>query len=299
MTNQEEKLSMIYQLLFDLATGRKTIDFNIENLDDEYDEILNSLFMKGERIRELVLEQGMVIPYSNFQYLSQFAFVLDSNFKVIDYNFTVTDRLKYTSEAIQNRPFESLLDDTSKEGWNKLLKQVNWNTYFFTTVELVFVTLNGYKLPLFCSVSNSLVSQTLFVLSAEVVLKNVPFLKQIPSIANEKIKNEARIIENIHTYILEHLDAPLPSLKSLAIQFGSEEHKIRNGFREHYHTSVYQFYQDERLKKSFLLISQTDLPLKEIAFQCGFEMYLNFYKAFRKKYGFSPSEMERIKCNDR
>ena len=239
------------------------------------------------------MEQGTVRPYSNFQHLSQFAFVLDFNFKIIDYNFTINDRLKYESEAIQNLPFESLLDDNSKESWNKLIKQFNWNTYFFTTVELVFVSLDGYKLPLFCSVSNSLVNQTLFVLSAEVVLKDVPFLKQIPSITNEKIKNEARIIENIHTYILEHLDAPLPSLKSLAIQFGSEEHKIRNGFREHYHTSVYQFYQDERLKKAFLLISQTDLPLKEIAFQCGFEMYLNFYKAFRKKYGFSPSELSR------
>ena len=142
----------------------------------------------------------------------------------------------------------------------------------------MFVSLDGYKLPLFCSVSNSLVNQTLCVLSAEVVLKDVPFLKQIPSNTIEKIKNEAKIIENIHTYILEHLDAPLPSLKSLAIQFGSEEHKIRNGFREHYHTSVYQFYQDERLKKAYLLISQTDL---------------NFYKAFRKKYGFSPSELSR------
>lgn len=297
MTNQEEKLRMIYQLLFDLATGRKTIDFNSENLVDEYDEILNSLLIQGERIRELVLMQGKVTPYSNFQHLSQFAFVLNSNFKVIDYNFTINNRLKYESEAIQNLPFESLLDDTSKEGWNKLIKQVNWNTCFFTTVELVIVTLDGYKLSLFCSVSNSLVSQTLFVLSAEVVVNDVPFLKQIPSIANEKIKKEARIIENIHTYILENLDTPLPSLKSLAIQFGCEEHKIRNGFREHYHTSVYQFYQNERLKKALLLISQTDLPLKEIAFQCGFEMYLNFYKAFRKKYGFSPSEMERVKCN--
>lgn len=295
MNNQEEKLRMIYQLLFNLATGRKTIDFTCEHPSDAYDEILTTLKEQGERIRELVLEQGRVIPYSTFQHLSQFAFVLNSNFKVIDFNFTVSERLMYKSEAIQNLPFESLLDDTSKEGWNKLIKQVNWNTYFFTTLELVFVNLGGHKLPLFCTVSNSLVNQTLFVLSAEVVLKDLPFLKHIPDITNEKNKNDVRIIEKVHTYILEHLDTPLPSLKTLALQFGSEEHRIRNGFREHYQTSVYQFYQDERLKKAFLLISQTDLPLKEIAFQCGFEMYLNFYKAFRKKYGFSPSEMERIK----
>lgn len=297
MTNQEEKLRMIYRLLFDLATGRKIVAFTRENPSDVYDEILTTLEEQGERIRELALEQGTVIPYSNFQHLSHFAFILNSNFNVIDSNFTVSERLNYTSEAIQNLPFESLLDNTSKESWNKLIKRVMWDTYFFSTIELLFVSLDGYKLPLLCSISNSPLNQILFVLSAEVVLKDVPFLKLIPSVTNEKIKNEARIIENIHTYILEHLDVPLPSLKTLALQFGIEEHKIRNGFREHYHTSVYQFYQDQRLKKALLLISQTDLPLKEIAFQCGFEMYLNFYKAFRKKYGFSPSDMQRIKCN--
>lgn len=293
LSNQDEKLRTIYQLLFDLATGRKTAALDRGTSDDEYGAILLSLSEHGDRIRALAFEQGMVPPYYPFEHLNQFVFVLDSNYRIADFNFTVATRLKHESEAIQAQLFESLLDDSSKLAWNDLLATVKSETHFFVTTELVFLTADGFKLPLSCSVSSSLLHPFVFVLSAAVVLKDAPFLKQLPSVATERAKAEAVIIENIHTYILEHLDAPLPSLKSLASLFGSEEHKIRHGFRAHYHTSVYQFYQDERLKKSYLLILQTDLPLKEVAFQCGFETYLNFYKAFRKKYGFSPSELSR------
>ena len=291
--NQKEKLRIIYQLLFDLATGRKTVALDLRKIEDDYDAILLTLVEQRDRIRALVLEQGMVPPYSSFEHLNQFVFVLDSHYHIVDFNCTVVERLKYKSEAIQSLLFERLLDDSSKLVWRDLLAKVGGRSPFFITTELLFLTTDGFKLPLFCSVSSSLVHPFVFVLSIEVVLKDIPFLKQIPSVASEKAKAEAAVIANIHAYILEHLDAPLPSLKSLALQFGSEEHKIRNGFREHYHTSVYQFYQDERLKKAYLLIMQTDLPLKEIAYQCGFGMYLNFYKAFRKKYGFSPRELAR------
>lgn len=293
VSNQREKLRVIYQLLFDLATGRRTVDLDLTTVDDEYDAILLSLSKEGERTRALVLGQGMVPPYASFQHLNQFVFVLDSNYKILDFNFTVVERLKYESEAIQTLLFETLLDDSSKLVWNNLLQQVGSDVPFFVTTELLFLTVDGFKLPLFCTVSSSLFHHFVFVSSAEVVFKDVSFLKDMPSFVTEKAKAEAAVIANVHAYILEHLDAPLPSLKSLALLFGTEEHKIRNGFREHYHTSVYQFYQDERLKKAYLLILQTDLPLKEVAFQCGFGMYLNFYKAFRKKFGFSPSEVER------
>ncbi|PKP16252.1 MAG: hypothetical protein CVU07_07535 [Bacteroidetes bacterium HGW-Bacteroidetes-23] len=291
--NQKEKLRIIYQLLFDLATGRRTVDLDLTTVDDEYDAILLSISEHGERIRDLVLEQGMVPPYSSFEHLNQFVFVLDATYRIIDFNCRVVERLKYPTEVIQSLFFENLLDDSSKLVWNTLLEEINAENHFFVSTELLFLTADGFKLPLFCTVTSSIVNQLFFVVSVEVFLKDVPFLKAIPSAVTEKVKAEVAVIENVHTYILEHLDAPLPSLRSLALQFGSEEHKIRNGFREYYHTSIYQFYQDERLKKAYLLILQTDLPLKEIAFQCGFGMYLNFYKAFRKKYGFSPRELKR------
>lgn len=101
------------------------------------------------------------------------------------------------------------------------------------------------------------------------------------------------IVKNVQNYILNHLEEPLPSTKELSEMFGTNEFTLKESFRNFLKTSVYQFYNDERLKKSQTLIQQTDIPLKQIAFLCGFSNYNNFFKAFKKKYTISPSEVKR------
>ncbi|MGV3696970.1 helix-turn-helix domain-containing protein [Flavobacterium sp.] len=106
------------------------------------------------------------------------------------------------------------------------------------------------------------------------------------------------IIKNVQDYILNHLEEPLPSTKELSEMFGTNEFTLKESFRNFLKTSVYQYYNDERLKKSQNLIQQTNIPLKQIAFLCGFSNYNNFFKAFRKKYLISPSEVNRISNGD-
>ena len=77
--------------------------------------------------------------------------------------------------------------------------------------------------------------------------------------------------------------------------FGTNEARIKKGFREFLNTSIYQFYHDSRLRKAFELIRETGLPIKEIALICGFNGYVNFAKAFKKKYGFPPGTLHRMK----
>ena len=101
------------------------------------------------------------------------------------------------------------------------------------------------------------------------------------------------IILKVKEYILNHLEEALPSSKELAAMFGTNEFTLKANFRKELQTSIYQFYNDERLKKAHFLIQKTVIPLKEISFMCGFNDYTNFYKAFKKKYKFSPSELYR------
>jgi transcriptional regulator GlxA family with amidase domain len=101
------------------------------------------------------------------------------------------------------------------------------------------------------------------------------------------------IIQTVQDYILNHLEEPLPSTKELSEMFGTNEFTLKESFRNLLKTSVYQFYNEERLKKAHLLIAETELPLKQIAFLCGFANYTNFFKSFKKKFGFSPSEVHK------
>jgi len=104
----------------------------------------------------------------------------------------------------------------------------------------------------------------------------------------------AQIIQKVQDYILNHLEEPLPTTKELSIMFGINEFKLKENFRQILKTSIYQYYNDERLKKAHHLIQQTTIPLKEIAIISGFYDYPNFYKAFKKKFKYSPSDVHRI-----
>jgi|SRR6478672_7190170 len=105
------------------------------------------------------------------------------------------------------------------------------------------------------------------------------------------------IIHKVQDYILNHLEEPLPSSKELSKMFGTNEFTLKENFRKILKTSIYQFYNDERLKKAHFLIQQTVIPLKEIAFLCGFNEYTNFFKAFKKKYNYSPSDVNRTESS--
>ncbi|WP_291131206.1 helix-turn-helix domain-containing protein [Flavobacterium sp. UBA7682] len=101
------------------------------------------------------------------------------------------------------------------------------------------------------------------------------------------------IIQKVQDYILNNLEEPLPTTKELSKMFGTNEFTLKENFRNILKTSIYQFYNDERLKKAHFLIQQTAIPLKEISFLCGFNDYTNFFKAFKKKYHYTPSDLSR------
>jgi AraC-like DNA-binding protein len=101
------------------------------------------------------------------------------------------------------------------------------------------------------------------------------------------------IIQQVQDYILNNLEEPLPTTKELSKMFGTNAFTLKDNFRKLLKTSIYQFYNDERLKKAHFLIQQTAIPLKEISFLCGFNDYTNFFKAFKKKYQCIPSDLTR------
>lgn len=124
-----------------------------------------------------------------------------------------------------------------------------------------------------------------------------PFTNSQNSAQNQTNEPEV-LIQKVQEYILSHLDDDLPSSKELAQMFGTNEFTLKQNFRSLLKTSIYQYYNDERLKKARLLIEHTITPLTKIALLSGFNNYTNFYKAFRKKFNRSPSDIVRQALTD-
>lgn len=126
--------------------------------------------------------------------------------------------------------------------------------------------------------------------------KNQPY--EYSTNQNTAKQFDAELIQKVLDYIKNHLEEPLPTTKELSKMFGTNEFTLKDNFRNIVKTSIYQFYNNERLEKADFLIKETLIPLKEIALICGFNDYPNFYKAFKKRFNYPPSELKREKESD-
>lgn len=288
MSNETEHIRDLYRLLFDLATGRRILEQDRPFLLGAFEDMRQQIYAFGDALRALVLDSGLVAPYAGYEHVSTYVIVLDAHYRIVDLNVKLAERLGYTQEYLRHRMFESILASDAILDWRRITTEPDMAGPF-SIVNLVFLAKNGSKLPLVCTVCDALYNHWIFVLSVEVHLVLPETLPDVET----AFKKEVAIIEQLHVFILDHLDEPLPSMVDLSSTWGIEGYKLRQGFKLYYGKSIYQVYQEERLKKGYHLIISTRLHLKEIAYRCGFNAYINFYKAFKKTYGIAPSALLR------
>lgn len=97
----------------------------------------------------------------------------------------------------------------------------------------------------------------------------------------EKVKLAKQIIE-------ENLDEPL-SVAELAAVVGMTIKKLQYGFQMLFRGSVGQVYKQVRLSKAMVLVSKSDMPMIDIAIECGYECPGSFTRAFKLAFGSSPT----------
>lgn len=89
--------------------------------------------------------------------------------------------------------------------------------------------------------------------------------------------------------LLEHLAEP-PTIPELAQMVGTNENKLKAGFRILYDTSINKLLQDERLIRSKMLLAEGKYPIKEVATMVGYKHSAHFAAKFKKKFGVLPYE---------
>jgi len=70
----------------------------------------------------------------------------------------------------------------------------------------------------------------------------------------------------------------------------SEFHFFRS-FRQAYNITPYQYILNKRLDCALKLIQKGGMSITDISFQCNFPDLFTFSKAFKRRYGVSPSHM--------
>ena len=295
MENQktQQRIKEIYQMLFEMATGNLAFRIIKIDQDDEVGKMSEMLNKLAGEMHDILLQSGYVNPHYSYQNLVQTTFILDDNFLISNFNAHVLQALYYESEELLQVDFGKFIAPQSFSIWNQKKKEASLDDNYHSTVHLIFVTGNNKLLPTFCTISRLRYSDKIIVNSITTILQELLSDPKYVIKINPEKQSEAIVMQNLYDYILNHLEQPLPTLKELAVLFDCNEYKLKLGFREFFKTSIYNFYHDERLKRAHLMILQTKIPLKEIAIMNGFNTYLNFYKAFKKRFKYAPSEVDR------
>ncbi|RTQ48616.1 AraC family transcriptional regulator [Hymenobacter gummosus] len=85
----------------------------------------------------------------------------------------------------------------------------------------------------------------------------------------------------------------LRCLLELARLFGTNDFKLKKGFRQLFDTTVFGYVAEKRLTVAQQLLTLTDQPVQDIAESVGFTNAAHFATAFRKKFGVAPSQVRR------
>ena len=91
-------------------------------------------------------------------------------------------------------------------------------------------------------------------------------------------------------YLGGHLTEEL-SIDDLARRFYISKYHMMRRFREATGYTIHSYVTEKRLLLARDLLSR-DVPLTEIAERCGYRDYSTFSRAYKKKFGKSPSQMK-------
>ena len=83
------------------------------------------------------------------------------------------------------------------------------------------------------------------------------------------------------------------SINDVAAYAGISERYLRSLFLQYLNFSPLDYLNQIRINKSIELLRNTELSVKEVSFQCGFQSPQYFSRIFKQRTGISPREVTR------
>ena len=85
----------------------------------------------------------------------------------------------------------------------------------------------------------------------------------------------------------------ISSLKEIAEKLGYSDRHLRRVFNEEYHVSPIQYLQTCRLLLAKNLLTDTNLPVLDVAMTAGFGSLRRFNSLFKKQYNLTPTDLRK------
>jgi AraC family transcriptional regulator len=106
-------------------------------------------------------------------------------------------------------------------------------------------------------------------------------------LSNEADREKISLARNI---LLEHIGEPL-TIKELSRKAAINECYLKKGFKEMYGTTIFDFFQSQRMEHAKYLLYEKELTVTEVADLLGYSSISHFSTAFKKHTGIKPCEL--------
>jgi AraC-like DNA-binding protein len=113
---------------------------------------------------------------------------------------------------------------------------------------------------------------------SEALDKTEPFIKT---------KADKEKIIAVRDLINEKVDCP-PNLSEIARSVGLNEYKLKRGFKETFHTTVFGYLSEQRLHLAHRYLCDTGKTAAEISAELGYATPQHFNHVFKKRFGVTP-----------
>ncbi|MCQ9639413.1 AraC family transcriptional regulator [Chryseobacterium sp. WG14] len=101
--------------------------------------------------------------------------------------------------------------------------------------------------------------------------------------------HDIEMMYTIKAKILEQLEIP-PVIKDLAAEAGMSATKLKRLFRQIFGNSIFNYYQEFRMKEAALLLKEKKYSVSEVGYKLGFSNLSHFSKVFKEHIGMNPKQ---------
>ncbi len=131
-------------------------------------------------------------------------------------------------------------------------------------------------------------TQMLLLYSLECMLGE----KEVEGFQCKFLANEAdrEKIVKAREVLLQHIGEPL-TIKELSRKVAINECYLKKGFKEMFGTTIFDFYQSQRMEHARYLLYEKALSVTDVSVMLGYSSISHFSTAFKKHTGLKPCEL--------
>jgi AraC-like DNA-binding protein len=97
-------------------------------------------------------------------------------------------------------------------------------------------------------------------------------------------------IEKAREVLIRHIGEPI-TIKELSRKVAINECYLKKGFKELFGTTVFDFYQSQRMEHAKYLLYEKGLSVTEVSLMLGYSSISHFSTAFKRHTGLKPCEL--------